>query len=199
MLSAAGGILFPAWLFIALERAWQAAIAVVFARILALVAFLTVVTTPGQYELAVAIQGLIPIVAGLISLPFVVPIGFSGFRSVTRSRIAPASRCWHGSVHSSSGLVTLPVPLVGHLMAYGRRATSRQKFVSAARPFRVVLETFLPRWRITKHDPVKDRPHPALLIGLSRRDTWSLSIFFLRVFIVFLFGEEFSSAIPSFD
>src|ERR1700738_2229344 len=34
MLTAAGGILFPAWLFIALEHAWQAAVAVVIARCL---------------------------------------------------------------------------------------------------------------------------------------------------------------------
>src|SRR5215468_6501162 len=40
MLTAAGNILFPAWLFIALERAWQAALATVVARSLALVWFL---------------------------------------------------------------------------------------------------------------------------------------------------------------
>src|SRR5437588_12037247 len=44
MLTSVGGILFPAWLFIALERAWQAAIAVVVGRSLALVCFLTMVT-----------------------------------------------------------------------------------------------------------------------------------------------------------
>lgn len=55
MLPAVGGILFPAWLFVALERAWQAAIAVVLARCLALFGFLVVVTSPDQYQLAVAI------------------------------------------------------------------------------------------------------------------------------------------------
>src|SRR3982074_908795 len=44
MLTSVGGILFPAWLFIALERAWQAAIAVVVGRSLALVCFLTLAT-----------------------------------------------------------------------------------------------------------------------------------------------------------
>src|SRR3984893_797475 len=48
MLTSVGGILFPAWLFIALERAWQAAIAVVVGRSLALVCFLTMVTSPDQ-------------------------------------------------------------------------------------------------------------------------------------------------------
>src|SRR5260370_29997153 len=46
MLTSAGGILFPAWLFIALERAWQAALAVVVAPCLAPVCFLTMVTSP---------------------------------------------------------------------------------------------------------------------------------------------------------
>jgi O-antigen/teichoic acid export membrane protein len=151
MLSAAGGILFPVWLFIALERAWQAAIAVVLARVLALVAFMTVVTTPGRYELAVAIQSLIPIVAGLISFPFVVPIGFSGFRSMTRSRIAAQLRAgWHGFLFAlvERASVTLPVPLVGHLAGYvaAGQYSVAEKFVSAVRPlFRVVLETLLPR------------------------------------------------------
>src|SRR6266550_4726200 len=67
MLTSVGGILFPAWLFIALERAWQAAIAVVVGRSLALVCFLTMVTSSDQIELAVAIQSSIPLVAGLVS------------------------------------------------------------------------------------------------------------------------------------
>ncbi len=47
MLTSVGGILFPAWLFIALERAWQAAVAVVVGRSLALVCFLTMVCSFG--------------------------------------------------------------------------------------------------------------------------------------------------------
>src|SRR5262249_39633251 len=97
MLGAAGGILFPAWLFIGLERAWQATVAVVIARSLALVCFLAIVTSPAQLELAVAIQAGIPLVAGLVSIPFLVPIGFGDFRSVTPSRIASQLRDgWRG-------------------------------------------------------------------------------------------------------
>lgn len=205
MLSAAGGILFPVWLFIALERAWQAAIAVVLARVLALVAFITIVTTPGQYDLAVAIQGLIPIVAGLISFPFVVPIGFSGFRSITRSRIAAQLRTgWHGFLFAlvERASVTLPVPLVGHLAGYvaAGQYSVAEKFVSAVRPlFRVVLETLLPRVAYyAKHDPVAGfvlirRSLLTLVLGV----TLSLCLYFLApYFIVIFFGEEFSGAIP---
>ncbi len=87
MLTSFGGILFPAWLLIGLERAWQAAIAVVAARVLALLCFLTLVTSPARIELAVAIQSAIPLVSGLVSLPFVANAGFGGLRAVTVSRI----------------------------------------------------------------------------------------------------------------
>src|SRR5207302_1195382 len=101
MLTSVGGILFPAWLFIALERAWQAAVAVVVARSLALACFLTMVTSPARLELAVTIQAAIPLVAGAVSLPFVVPIGLDGFRSVTPSRIGMQLRNgWRGFLFS---------------------------------------------------------------------------------------------------
>jgi len=56
MLTPLGGIFFPVWLLIGLERAWQAAIAVVVARVVALAAFLVMVSSPAQIELAVAIR-----------------------------------------------------------------------------------------------------------------------------------------------
>ena len=98
MLTAVGGILFPPWLLIALERAWQAAFAVVFARTLALICFLTMVTSPARVELAVAIQSAIPLVAGMVSLPFVAGVGFGGFRSLNLTRVAMQFRQgWRGS------------------------------------------------------------------------------------------------------
>jgi O-antigen/teichoic acid export membrane protein len=90
--AAAGNVLFPSWLFIALERAWQAAVAVVVARSLALVCFLTMVTSPIQIEFAVAIQSSVPLVSGVVSLPFIVPVGFAGFRSMTLSRVGSQLR-----------------------------------------------------------------------------------------------------------
>ena len=205
MLPAVGGILFPAWLFVALERAWQAAIAVVLARCLALFGFLVVVTSPDQYQLAVAIQGLIPIVTGLISLPFVIPIGFSGFRSVTLSRVGAQLRAgWRGFLFAlvERALVTLPVPLVGHFAGYvaAGQYSVAEKFVSAARPFfRVVLDTFLPRVAYyAKHDPVAGlvlirRTFLTLVLGVAL----GLCLYFIApYFIIIFFGEEFSGAIP---
>jgi O-antigen/teichoic acid export membrane protein len=205
MLPAVGGILFPAWLFVALERAWQAAIAVVLARCLALFGFLVVVTSPDQYQLAVAIQGLIPIVTGLISLPFVIPIGFSGFRSVTLSRVGAQLRAgWRGFLFAlvERALITLPVPLVGHFAGYvaAGQYSVAEKFVSAARPFfRVVLDTFLPRVAYyAKHDPVAGlalirRTFLTLVLGVAL----GLCLYFIApYFIIIFFGEEFSGAIP---
>lgn len=205
MLPAAGGILFPVWLFIALERAWQATVAVVLSRILALVAFWAVITSPSQYELAVAIQGLIPIVSGLIALPFVVPFGFAGFRSLSLSRIGAQLRAgWRGFLYAlvERASVTLPVPLVGHFAGYvaAGQYSVAEKFVSAARPlFRVILETFLPRVAYyAKHDPVAGlilirRSFLTLVLGAAL----GLCLYFIApYFIIIFFGEEFSDAIP---
>jgi len=205
MIPAAGGILFPAWLFIALERAWQAAIATVLARCLALFAFLVVVTSPDEYQLAVGIQGLIPIVTGLISLPFVVPIGFRGFRSVTLSRVgAQLYAGWRGFLFAliERALVSLPVPLVGHFAGYvaAGQYSVAEKFLSAARPFfRVVLDTFLPRVAYyAKHDPVAGlalirRTFLTLVLGVAL----GLCLYFIAPYLIIIFfGEEFSGAIP---
>jgi O-antigen/teichoic acid export membrane protein len=205
MLSAAGGILFPAWLFIALERAWQAAVAVVIARGVALVCFVVMVTSPAQLELAVAIQAAIPLVAGLVSIPFVIPIGFSGFGSVTPSRIANQLRNgWRGFLYTlvERATVTLPVPLVGHFADYvaAGQYSVAEKFVSATRPiFRVMSETFLPRVAYyAKHDPAAGLALIwSSLLTLAIGASLSLCLFFLApYFIIVLFGEEFSGAIP---
>jgi O-antigen/teichoic acid export membrane protein len=203
MLGAAGGILFPAWLFIALERAWQAALAVVVARVLALLFFLLLVSSPAQLEAAVAIQSSIPLVAGLISLPFVVAIGFGGFRSVTVFRVGIQLRTgWRGFLFTlvERASVTLPVPLVEHFAGYvaAGQYSVAEKFVSATRPFlRVVSETLLPRVAYyAQHDPAAG---VALIwnsfFTLAIGATLSLGLFFLGpYFIIVLFGDEFLEA-----
>jgi len=205
MLTSAGGILFPAWLFIALERAWQAAVAVVVARSLALVWFLTMVTSPARLELAVTIQAAIPLVAGAVSLPFVVPIGLDGFRSVTPSRIGMQLRNgWRGFLFSlvERALAALPVPLVEHFAGYvaAGQYSVAEKFVGATRPFfRVVSETYLPRVAYyAHHDPAAGlalirNSWPTLAIGAA----FSLFLFLFAPYVIItLFGEQFSGAIP---
>jgi O-antigen/teichoic acid export membrane protein len=205
MLTSAGGILFPAWLFIALERTWQAALAVVVARSLALVCFLTMVTSPDQLTLAVATQAAIPLISGVVSLPFIFAIGVSGFRSVTPSRIAMQLRSgWRGFLFSfvERALMTLPIPLVEHLGGYAAAGqySIAEKFVGATRPFfRVVSETFLPRVAYySRHDPAAGialiwRSFSTLVIGAA------LSLFLFSIaplLIIQLFGDGFSGAIP---
>ena len=205
MLTSVGDILFPAWLFIGLERAWQGAIAVVISRSLGLVFFLTMVTSPDQLELAVAIQAAIPLLAGVVSLPFVVHIGLAGFRSVTPSRILVQLR--NGSrgflyTFVETTLIVLPVPLVAHFSGFAAAGqySVAEKFVSTGRPlFRVILETFTPR---VAHHAQHD---PAAGIALIWSSLWTLvagaalSLFLFLLgpyFIVLLFGKGFSEAIP---
>jgi O-antigen/teichoic acid export membrane protein len=205
MLTSVGGILFPAWLFIALERAWQAAIAVVVSRSLALVCFLMMVTSSAQIELAVAIQSSIPLVAGLVSLPFIVPIGFGGFRAVTPSAVGMQLRNgWRGFLYTlvERASATLPVPLVGHFSGYvaAGQYSIAEKFVNATRPFfRAMCETLLPRIAyFARHDPEAGlvliwRSLLTLIVSAAL----SLFLFFLAPYVIlFLFGESFSGAIP---
>jgi O-antigen/teichoic acid export membrane protein len=205
ILSALGGIVFPAWLFIALERAWQAAIAVVIARAAALVAFLAVVTSPDRVEAAVAIQSAIPLVSGLISVPFLLSVGFRGFATVTPSRIADQFRNgWRGFLYTlvERALMTIPVPLVEHLAGYvaaGQYAVA-EKFVAATRPFfRVVAETFAPRAAYyAKHDVVAGLAliRRALATTIVGAALGVFLFFFAPMVIILLFGENFSGAIP---
>ena len=205
MLTSVGGTLFPPWLFVALERAWQAAVAVVVARTLALVCFLTIVTSPDQVVLAVATQAAIPLVSGLVSLPFIFAVGFSGFRSMTPSRIAMQLRTgWRGFLFSfvDRALTTLPIPLVEHFGGYAAAGqySIADKFVGATRPFfRVLSDTFLPRVSYyARHDPIAGillikKSFFTIIVGASL----SLCMFFLApFFITFLFGSGFSDAIP---
>jgi O-antigen/teichoic acid export membrane protein len=205
MLTALGGILFPAWLFIGLERAWQAAFAVVIARILALICFLALVTSPAQLELAVAIQSAIPVVSAVISLPFVISIGFGGFRSMTLSAIGWQFRnSWRAFLFAlvERVLVTLPVPLVQHFSGYvaaGQYAVA-EKFVAATRPFlRVVSDTFLPRVAYYAHHDREGgialiwRSLSTLVVGAAL----SLGLLFVAPYVILIFfGDEFSGAIP---
>ena len=205
MLTSAGLIFFPAWLFIALERAWQAAVAVIVARIMALVCFLTMVTSPHQLVLAVAIQASVPLAAGALSLPFIAPIGFAGFRLLTLSRVAMQLRNgWRGFLFTlvERAIITLPVPIVAHFGGYvaAGQYSVADKFVSATRPFfRIVSETFLPRVAYyAQHSPAAGvaliwNSLSTLIIGAAL----SLLLFFLApYFIIFLFGEGFAGAIP---
>jgi O-antigen/teichoic acid export membrane protein len=205
MLTAVGGVVFPIWLFIGLERAWQAAFAVVIARVLALVAFVVLVTSPDQIALAVATQSAIPLVSGLISIPFLIPIGFGGFRRMTIVSVALQFRGgWRVflSMLVERVALTLQVPLVQHFAGYvdaGEFAVA-EKFVSATRPFvRVIWETFLPRVAYyAHHDPGAGialiwRSLRTVVVGAAL----SLGLFFVAPYvIVLLFGEEFRGAVP---
>jgi O-antigen/teichoic acid export membrane protein len=205
MLTSAGGVLFPAWLFIGLERAWQATVAVVVARSLALVCFLTMVTSPDQLELAVASQAAIPLLSGVVSLPFIVAVGFSGFKSMTLSRIGMQLRSgWRGFLFSfvERALMTLPIPLVQHFGGYAAAGqySIADKFVGATRPFfRIITDTFLPRVAYCAvHDPAAGialiwKSLSTVVVGAAL----SLFLFFFApFFIIKLFGDGFADAIP---
>jgi O-antigen/teichoic acid export membrane protein len=205
MLTAVGNILFPAWLFIALERAWQAAVAVVVGRVFALVLFVVTVTSPAQVELAVAIQSGIPLISGIICLPFLVTIGLGGFKTVNLSRIGMQLRDgWRGFLYSlvERALMTLPVPFVQHFAGYvaAGQYSVAEKFVGATRPLlRVMSETFLPRVAYyASHDPAAGvNLIRTSLLTLFVSAALSLSLFFIAPYvIVILFGHEFSGAIP---
>ncbi|HEY1945151.1 MAG TPA: oligosaccharide flippase family protein [Roseiarcus sp.] len=205
MLISVGSIMFPAWLFIGLERAWQAAIGVVVARVLALIAFFAMVKSPGQLDIAVATQAAIPLISGVVTLPFLVAFGLGGFRSVSLSRIAAQLRNgWRGFLFTfvERALMTLPVPLVEHFGGYAAAGqySIAEKFVSATRPFfRVMSETFLPRVAFyARHDPAAGialvwRSLSTLIVGASL----SLFLYFFAPYLILhLFGSGYSDAIP---
>jgi O-antigen/teichoic acid export membrane protein len=205
MMGAAGVVLFPAWLFIGLERAWQAAIAVAVARCLALVCFVTMVTSPTQVVVAVAVQSAIPLVSALVSLPFIVPIGFGGFRSVTLARIKfQLIAGWGGFLYTlvERALITLPVPLVQHFSGYAAAGdySIAEKFVTAVRAlFRVMTETLLPR--VAFH--ARHNPHKGIslirrsLLTLAVSPVISLGLFFIAPpIIVLVFGDNYAPATP---
>jgi O-antigen/teichoic acid export membrane protein len=204
ILTAAGGMLFPAWLFIGLERAWQVAVAVVVARCLAFVCFVTLVTSPTQVVLAVAIQSAIPLVSAIVSVPFILPIGFGGFRFLSLARVKLQLRSgWNGFLYTlvERTLLTLPVPLVEHFSGYVTVGyySIAEKFVSATRSvFRVMTETLLPRVAYYAHHD------PGAGISLIRRSLLTLGIgaalsfclfFIAPPIIILFFGDTFAPAI----
>lgn len=205
MLNSVGGVLFPAWLFIGLERAWQAAIAVAVARSLALVCFLGLVTSPTQLDLAVAIQSAIPLVSGIVSVPFLRHIGFGGFKFLSFARVRlQFSSGWRGFLYTlvERALITLPVPLVEYFAGYvavGHYSIA-EKFVSATRSFfRIMTETLLPRVAYyASHDPragISLIRRSLLTLGIGA--AVSLCLFFVAPFIIILFfGDGFAPAIP---
>ncbi|OAP40026.1 hypothetical protein AU381_10840 [Sinorhizobium glycinis] len=205
MLSAAGGIFFPSWLFIGLERAWQAAVAVVVARLLALVFFVAMVASPDQLALAVAIQSGVPVISGLVCLPFIRPIGFGGFRCLTLSAIGMQLRYgWRGFLFAAVErvLITLPVPLVGHFEGYvaAGQYSVAEKFLQVARVFfRLLMDTFTPR--VAYYAQVD----PAAGIALITRSLFtvaggvamSVGMFFVAPYVIlFFFGDEYAGALP---
>jgi O-antigen/teichoic acid export membrane protein len=205
MLTAFGGIVFPVWLLIGLERGWEAALAVVIARSCACASFVLLVRSPDQVAFAVASQSAVPLVAGLVSLPLIRSIGVAGFRSVRLAGITTQLRNGGPSFLYSLVerlLMTLPLLLVQHyggFVAAGYYALA-EKFVNAARPFfRLLSDTLLPRvafW--ARHDPRAGLRLVwlslcSLAIGLG------LSLGLLIVvpmIIVPIFGEPFAGAIP---
>lgn len=205
MLAAFGGIFFPNWLFIGLERAWQAAVAVVVARVAALISFVAMVSSPDQLTLAVATQSAIPIVSAVICLPFVLPIGFGGFRSLTLSTVVMQLRNgWRGFlfVIIERALITLPVPLVEHFEGYvaAGQFSVADKFLQAARVFfRLLMDTFTSRVAYyAQVDPVAGiMLIRRSLLSVAGGIAISIAMFVVAPYIIlFFFGDEFSGAIP---
>jgi|SRR5579884_909144 len=205
MLTAAGVVLFPAWLFIGLELAWKAATAVAVARCLALVCFLTMVRSASQVELAVAIQSAVPLISAFVALPFILQIGFGGFRGITFDRIKlQFIRGWRGFLYTlvERALIALPVPLVEHFSGYAAAGqySIAEKFVTATRTFyRVITETLLPRVAYyARHNPqagiyLIQRSLTTLFLGAAL----SISLFFIAPYIIVLvFGPTYAPAIP---
>jgi len=205
LLATLGATFFPSWLFMALERPWQSAICVVTARFLALIAFFSLVKNPSQVDLASAIQASIPLVAAVVSLPFVLAIGLGGFKALRLGGVARQLKDgWRGFVSSLgvTAAIALPVPLVQHFSGFvaAGQYSIAEKLISAVRPvFRVISETLMPRVAyLAAHDPAKG-------LTLIWNSLWtlvvggllSLALYFLGPHvIILLFGSEFSGAIP---
>ncbi len=204
LLATLGGVVSPVWLLVALERPWRAAWAVVFARILALVAFLLLVRSPSQAYVGAAIQVSIPLVTALICLPAILAIGVDGFRALRlRAIILQLQKGWHSfaSLAAMTATVLLPIPLVQHFGGFAAAGhySAAEKLVGVARPaFRIMADLFMPRVAyLAAHDPDKG-------IALIGRSLWTLVAgLFLSLFlyvvgpyiVILLFGPEFAGAI----
>lgn len=205
MLTAFGGIVFPVWLFIGLERARQAMLATVGARVFALTSFVLLVRSPDDVAFAVASQSAVPLVAGLVSLPFIRSIDLSGLMSLRLTGIPTQLRNgWAAFLYALTErmLMTLPMVLVQHYGGYvaAGHYSLAEKFVSATRPFfRILSETVLPRVAYyAQHDPRAG----LRLVWLSLSTAvigMGLSLGLLIVapmVIVPIFGASFAGSIP---
>lgn len=205
MLTAMGNALFPAWLFIGIEKAWRATFGVVAARAFAFAAFFAFVTSPARVDVAVAIQTSVPLVSGIATLPFIMGIGFSGFPHLTFTGIRTQLReGWQGFLFTLSERISLSLPVLlvqffGGFVIAGQYSLA-EKFVSATRPFfRVISDTLLPRVAYhVAHDPAAGltliwRATRSLVVGAG----FSLGLFFVAPpIIMFIFGAGFADAIP---
>ena len=205
MLTSLGNIIFASWLFIALERAWQFAIGMVLGRAVALAAFVTFVRSPADVLIAVAIQASIPLIAGILTVPFIIPIGLQGFRKVTPGRVVAQLRSgWRGFLYTlvDRAVASLPVPFVEHFggfIAAGQYSIA-EKFIAAVRPFfSLMLNTFQPRVaHYSRVDPAAgfaliSSALVTLIVGVAL----SLSLFLVAPYlIILLFGESFAGAVP---
>jgi O-antigen/teichoic acid export membrane protein len=204
MTNAVGGILFPAWLLIGLERAWQATLATVIARIVTFIGFVALVASPAQVEVAVTVQSSVSLISGLVTLPFIAAVGLEGLRSVTLSGIArqivSGSRGFlYSFVERAS--TTLPVLLVGYYGGYvaAGQYSIAEKCIGATRPFfRIMCDTFLPRVAFYAHHDPKAGLR-LIWISLSTCVVGaglSLGLFILAPYVIpWVFGSSFTGAV----
>jgi O-antigen/teichoic acid export membrane protein len=201
MLNAVGSVFYSSWLLIGLERAWQGACATVVARSVTLLGFLAFVVSPTQVELAVGFQSAVPLICGIVSLPFVAPVAFEGVRGVTLSGIGrqftSGSRVFLYSFVGRTSII-LPVLLVGHFGGYAAAGqySIAEKFVSATRRFfRVMSDIFLPRVAFyARHDPSAGLR--LIWISLSTCIVGGGLSFWLFISTPLIFGESSTGAIP---
>jgi O-antigen/teichoic acid export membrane protein len=201
--SALGAVLFPSWLFLGLERTWQAAGVVVVARTFALVAFFLLIKSPNDAELAAGIQAAIPLMSAVISIPFMLAIGLGGFRSLMLGRVvSQLTGGWKGFVSwlSQAAVLILPIPLVEHVGGFAAvgQFSVADKLYSAVRTFfGIMQQTLMPRVAyLASHDPKAG-------LSLIWNSLWLLVIaVFFSIFLYFagpyfillIFGSEYIGA-----
>lgn len=205
MLSAVGGIVFPAWLLIGLEQARQAAIAVVTGRVFAIVAFVVAVHSPDDVAMAIASQSAVSLVAGVVSLPFIRRLGISWLTFGRAGEVLRQLRLGRSGFFYSlveRMLTTLPTLFIQHYGGYvaAGHYSVAEKFISGTRPFfRILSDTLLPRIAFNaRHDPASGirivwLSLSSLVVGLG----FSLALLIVApMIIVPIFGESFAGAIP---
>ena len=203
--TAAGNVLFPAWLFIGTEQCWRAALPAAAARFLLLGAFLAFVRTPEDATIATAIQGAAPLLAAAMTAVYTMRLAATGLRRVSvssvRLQFRDGSRAFLFTLVERI-VITAPLLMVTYLEGYTAAANYAiaDKFIGATRPFfRVVSETFLPRIAYyAKHAPEDGislvwNVWYTLIVG----GAFSLTLYFVAPYmIILLFGREFAPAIP---